>query len=42
MHSYANVLAIEGVTANAIAPARIETDMILGISAITPDGLYMS
>jgi 3-oxoacyl-[acyl-carrier protein] reductase len=37
MHSYANVLAKEGVTANAIAPALVETDMIKGNSAITPD-----
>ncbi|WP_263384900.1 SDR family NAD(P)-dependent oxidoreductase [Granulicella arctica] len=28
MHSYANLLAKEGITANAIAPALIETDMI--------------
>jgi 3-oxoacyl-[acyl-carrier protein] reductase len=29
-HSYASLLAGEGVTANTIAPARIETDMIAG------------
>ena len=28
MHSYASLLAREGITSNAIAPARIETDMI--------------
>jgi 3-oxoacyl-[acyl-carrier protein] reductase len=28
MHSYASVLAKEGITCNAIAPALIETDMI--------------
>jgi 3-oxoacyl-[acyl-carrier protein] reductase len=28
MHSYANLLAAEGVTSNAISPALIETDML--------------
>jgi 3-oxoacyl-[acyl-carrier protein] reductase len=37
MHSYAGMLAKEGITTNAIAPALIETDMIEGNSAITPD-----
>jgi 3-oxoacyl-[acyl-carrier protein] reductase len=37
VHSYASLLAKEGVTANAIAPALIETDMIKGNAAITPD-----
>jgi 3-oxoacyl-[acyl-carrier protein] reductase len=37
MHSYAGMLAKEGITANAIAPALIETDMIRGNSAITPE-----
>lgn len=37
VHSYASLLAKEGVTANAIAPALIETDMIRGNAAITPD-----
>lgn len=37
MHSYASLLAKEGITANAIAPALIETDMIKGNDAITPD-----
>jgi 3-oxoacyl-[acyl-carrier protein] reductase len=36
MHSYANLLAKEGITANAIAPALIETDMIKGNEAIKP------
>jgi 3-oxoacyl-[acyl-carrier protein] reductase len=36
-HSYASLLAREGITANAIAPALIETDMIRGNDAITPD-----
>jgi 3-oxoacyl-[acyl-carrier protein] reductase len=36
VHSYASLLAKEGVTANAIAPALIDTDMIRGNPAITP------
>jgi 3-oxoacyl-[acyl-carrier protein] reductase len=36
MHSYASLLAKEGITANAIAPALIDTDMIRGNDAITP------
>jgi 3-oxoacyl-[acyl-carrier protein] reductase len=36
MHSYANLLAAEGITANAIAPALIETDMIRGNPKISP------
>jgi 3-oxoacyl-[acyl-carrier protein] reductase len=36
MHSYASLLAKEGITANAIAPALIETDMIKGNEAIKP------
>ena len=35
-HSYANLLAKEGITSNAIAPALIDTDMIRGNPAITP------
>lgn len=35
-HSYAAVLASEGITANVIAPALIETDMIKGNPAIKP------
>ncbi|HWG79411.1 MAG TPA: 3-oxoacyl-ACP reductase family protein [Stellaceae bacterium] len=36
-HGYAGWLAPEGITANAIAPALIETDMIRGHSRATPD-----
>ncbi|CAN5614240.1 3-oxoacyl-ACP reductase FabG [soil metagenome] len=35
-HSYAQLLAKEGITANAIAPALIDTDMIRGNSKIQP------
>ena len=35
-HSYANLLAKEGITSNAIAPALIDTDMIRGNPSITP------
>lgn len=35
-HSYAALLAKEGITANVIAPALIETDMIKDNPAITP------
>jgi 3-oxoacyl-[acyl-carrier protein] reductase len=37
MHSYAGMLAKEGITTNAIAPALIGTDMIKGNSASTPE-----
>lgn len=37
MHSYANLLAKEGITSNAIAPALIETDMIRNNPRIKPD-----
>ena len=37
MHSYANLLAAEGITANAIAPALIDTDMIRGNPKIKPE-----
>jgi 3-oxoacyl-[acyl-carrier protein] reductase len=37
MHSYANLLAAEGITANAIAPALVETDMIRNNPNITPN-----
>ena len=37
MHSYAHVLAKEGVTANAIAAALIETDIIRANPQIKPD-----
>jgi 3-oxoacyl-[acyl-carrier protein] reductase len=36
MHSYASVLAKEGITCNAIAPALIETDMIRNQSRAQP------
>lgn len=41
MHGYASQLATEGITANAIAPALIETDMLKGNDAITPDKIPM-
>lgn len=41
MHGYASQLAKEGITANAIAPALIETDMLKGNAAITPDKIPM-
>lgn len=37
MHSYAAMLAKEGITANAIAPALVETDMIRNNPNIRPD-----
>lgn len=37
MHSYANLLAKEGITSNAIAPALIETEMIRNNKKIRPD-----
>jgi 3-oxoacyl-[acyl-carrier protein] reductase len=36
-HSYANLLASEGITVNVIAPALVATDMIKGNTAIKPD-----
>jgi 3-oxoacyl-[acyl-carrier protein] reductase len=39
--SYAYFLAKEGITVNAIAPALIETDMLAGLPALTPDRLPM-
>lgn len=36
-HSYAALLAKEGITANAIAPALIETEMIMGNPRVTPE-----
>ena len=36
-HSYASLLAKEGITVNAIAPALIETDMIAGVSQARPE-----
>jgi 3-oxoacyl-[acyl-carrier protein] reductase len=35
-HSYASLLAKEGITVNAIAPALIQTDMIAGIARPDP------
>ena len=35
-HSYASLLANEGITSNAIAPALIDTDMIRGNDKIKP------
>ena len=35
-HSYASLLAKEGITSNAIAPALIDTDMIRGNDKIKP------
>ncbi|MBS1798485.1 MAG: 3-oxoacyl-ACP reductase FabG [Acidobacteria bacterium] len=37
MHSYASLLAKEGITSNAIAPALVETDMIRGKKSIRPE-----
>lgn len=42
MHSYASLLAKEGITSNAIAPALIETDMIRNNKTIRPDLLPVS
>jgi 3-oxoacyl-[acyl-carrier protein] reductase len=36
-HSYAGLLAKEGITANAIAPALLETDMVTGNLNASPD-----
>ena len=36
VHSYASLLAKEGITANAIAPALIETEMLAGNPLIDP------
>ena len=36
-HSYARHLVHEGITVNAIAPALIETEMVTGNLAVTPD-----
>ncbi|HKO18644.1 MAG TPA: SDR family NAD(P)-dependent oxidoreductase, partial [Acidobacteriaceae bacterium] len=37
MHSYANLLAREGITSNAIAPALIETEMVRNNPRAKPD-----
>ncbi|HEY1959741.1 MAG TPA: SDR family NAD(P)-dependent oxidoreductase [Polyangiaceae bacterium] len=39
MRSYASLLAKDGITSNAIAPALIETEMIAGNLAASPDRL---
>jgi 3-oxoacyl-[acyl-carrier protein] reductase len=39
MHSYANLLAKEGITSNAIAPALVETDMIRNNPNVSPEML---
>ncbi len=36
-HSYASLLAKEGITANAVAPALLETDMVTGNRNATPE-----
>jgi 3-oxoacyl-[acyl-carrier protein] reductase len=36
-HSYAALLAKEGITANAMAPALLETDMVTGNTNVSPD-----
>ncbi len=36
-HSYANLLAKEGIAVNAIAPALIETEMVTGNPNARPD-----
>ena len=37
VHSYASLFAKDGITANAIAPALIETDMVRSNPSVTPD-----
>ncbi|WP_369790426.1 SDR family oxidoreductase [Rouxiella sp. WC2420] len=37
MHCYSNLLAGSGITVNAVAPALIETDMILNNPNTKPD-----
>ena len=41
-HSYAHLLAKEGITVNAIAPALIETDMVSGNPNARPDLIPVS
>ena len=41
-HSYASLFATEGITANAIAPALIDTDMVRGNPAAKPDLIPVS
>jgi 3-oxoacyl-[acyl-carrier protein] reductase len=40
-HSYASLLAKEGITANAIAPALLETDMVTGNPSATPEKILL-
>jgi 3-oxoacyl-[acyl-carrier protein] reductase len=37
MHSYANLLAAEGITSNALAPALVETEMVRNNPRAKPD-----
>jgi 3-oxoacyl-[acyl-carrier protein] reductase len=39
MHSYASLLAKEGITSNAVAPALVETDMLRSNTNIRPEML---
>jgi 3-oxoacyl-[acyl-carrier protein] reductase len=39
MHAYAALLARDGITANAISPALVKTDMIAGVAAASPERL---
>ncbi len=39
MHGYASRLAAEGITANAVAPALIETEMIGAVPGVRPEAL---
>ena len=40
-HSYAALLAKEGITVNAIAPALVATDMVKSNPVVTPDWVPM-
>jgi 3-oxoacyl-[acyl-carrier protein] reductase len=37
MHSYASNLVKEGITANVVSPALVETDMVRSDLRVTPD-----
>jgi 3-oxoacyl-[acyl-carrier protein] reductase len=39
MHGYASRLAVEGITANAVAPALVETEMSAAVPGVRPDVL---
>ena len=41
-HSYAALLAKDGITANAVAPALVKTDMVLANPRATPDVIPVS